>query len=256
MSNPERGNIEQIATALRSAKRVAVITGAGMSAESGLPTYRGIGGLYNDMSVEEGLPIEEILHAYTFACNPALTWKYLAQIERACRGAQPNNGHYLLAQWDAHFDLWVITQNVDGFHQTAGSANVIELHGNLRHLFCCDCRAGFDVEDFNLLAIPPRCDKCDGLVRPDVVLFGERLPTAATKAYEREIGRGFDVIFAIGTTAAFPYIYSPVAEATARGCITVEINPDRTDLSTHVSHRIASGALAALEAIDQAFKTC
>ncbi len=237
------------------ARRVAVLTGAGMSAESGLPTYRGIGGLYNDMDIEEGLPIEEILHAYTFARDPALTWKYLAKIEQACRGAEPNDGHRLLAQWDERFELYVVTQNVDGFHRDAGSANVIELHGNLRHLSCCDCRADFDVETFDALPIPPRCGKCDGLVRPDVVLFGEMLPAAATAAYERELARGFDVIFAIGTTAAFPYIHGPVAEAAAKGGVTVEINPDTTVLSDQVSHRVRSGALVALSAIDQALQT-
>jgi NAD-dependent deacetylase len=227
-----------------------------MSAESGLPTYRGIGGLYNDMNIEEGMPIEEILHAYTFARDPALTWKYLAKIEQACRGAIPNDGHRLLARWDEKFDLHVITQNVDGFHHAAGSANVIELHGNLRHLFCCDCRASFVVEAFDGLPIPPRCDHCDGLVRPDVVLFGEMLPADATAAYERELARGFDVMFAIGTTAAFPYIHGPVTEAAANGCVTVEINPDNTVLSDQVSHRFRSGAIGALTIIDQALQTC
>lgn len=83
----EHGQLEDLVTTLSQSRRVAVLTGAGMSAESGLPTYRGIGGLYNDMDVEEGMPIEEILHAYTFARDPALTWKYLAKIEQACRGA-------------------------------------------------------------------------------------------------------------------------------------------------------------------------
>ena len=249
------GPIEELAASLRGARRVAVLTGAGMSAESGLPTYRGIGGLYNDMDVEEGLPIEEILHAYTFTRKPALTWKYLAKIEQACRGAEPNDGHRVLAQWDERFELYVVTQNVDGFHRAAGSANVIELHGNLRRLYCCDCRANFEVEAFDGLPIPPRCDQCDGLVRPDVVLFGEMLPAAALAAYERELGRGFDVIIAIGTTAAFPYIHDPVAQATARGCVTAEINPDITVLSDQVSHRVPSAALVALRAIDQALRT-
>ena len=251
----EHGQLEDLVGCLRSSRRVAVLTGAGMSAESGLPTYRGIGGLYNDMDVEEGMPIEEILHAYTFARDPALTWKYLAKIEQACRGAKPNDGHRLLAQWDERFELYLVTQNVDGFHRAAGSANVIELHGNLRHLFCCDCRADFEVEAFDGLSMPPRCNQCDGLVRPDVVLFGEMLPAAATAAYERELARGFDMIFAIGTTAAFPYIHGPVADATSKGAVTVEINPDTTVLSDQVSHRVRSGALVALTAIDQALQT-
>lgn len=241
-----------VAGALRHARRIGVLTGAGMSAESGLPTYRGIGGLYNEMDVEEGMPIEEILHAYTFARNPALTWKYLSQIERACRGAVPNDGHRLLAHWERRFDVTVVTQNVDGLHRAAGSSHVIELHGNLRRLYCCDCRTEFAVEDFEGLALPPRCRACDGLVRPDVVLFGELLPAAATNAWEAELARGFDVLLAIGTTAAFPYVHGPVAHAAARGVTTVEINPGETPLSGVVSVRLACGAHTALGAIERA----
>lgn len=252
MTQTELAAIAAIAAALVHARRVVVVTGAGMSAESGLPTYRGIGGLYNDVEIEQNLPIEEILHAYTLARNPALTWKYIAQIERACRGAAPHAGHRLLAQWDQRFELFIATQNVDGFHRTAGSRNVIELHGNLRQLYCVDCRASFAIREFDLAQLPPRCRHCDGLVRPDVVLFGEMLPAVAAADYERELARGFDVMFAIGTTAAFPYIQQPFVSATARGCMTVEINPDRTPLSTRVSYRLGTTARTALAALDAA----
>ena len=127
--------LEKVGNALSRATRVGVLTGAGMSAASGLPTYRGIGGLYNDIEVEAGMPIEEILHAYTLARNPALTWKYVAQIGEACRGANPNEGHRILAAWAQRFELMIATQNVDGFHREAGSRDVIELHGNLSELY-------------------------------------------------------------------------------------------------------------------------
>ena len=129
----------RVAERLAQARRVGVLTGAGMSAASGLPTYRGIGGLYNDIEIEAGMPIEEILHAYTLARDPALTWKYIAQIEQACRAASFNEGHSILARWGSRFELMLATQNVDGFHSAAGSDNVIELHGNLSRLFCIDC---------------------------------------------------------------------------------------------------------------------
>ena len=242
--------VQTVAAAISGSRRIAVLSGAGMSADSGLPTYRGIGGLYNEMEVEEGMPIEDILHAYTFARNPALTWKYLAQIERACRGAAPNHGHRLLAAWEHRFEVCVVTQNVDGFHCAAGSTNVIELHGNLRRLYCCDCGDRSVVDDFDMLTLPPRCTKCDGLVRPDVVLFGEMLPPGAMAAYEQALGTGFDVMFAVGTTAAFPYIQGPMQEATRGACITVEINPDVTVLSDHVTFTLRASALNALTAID------
>lgn len=238
-----------IAAALKGARRIAFITGAGISAESGLPTYRGVGGLYNDMTIDEGLPIEEILSGDTFARDPALTWKYIFEIERACRGAAPNEAHRLIARLEHRCEVWVVTQNVDGFHREAGSSNVIELHGNLSELFCLSCGARVHSRSFEALALPPRCADCGGLLRPDVVLFGEMLPERAVRRYETEMSRGFDVLFSVGTTAAFPYIYGPVMEASGSGVVTVEINPDRTLLSDVVTYRMALGALAALRAI-------
>lgn len=247
----ETDAFDAAAAALGRARRVLVLTGAGMSAASGLPTYRGIGGLYNDMVIDEGMPIEEILHAYTFARDPALTWKYIAQIERACRGGKPNAGHYLLARWDEHFDLHVVTQNVDGFHRAAGSRNVVELHGTLADLRCCACERGYALHEFDLDCLPPRCLSCDGLVRPAVVLFGEMLPALAVARYERELEQGFDVVIAVGTTAGFPYIHTPVIEARRRGALTIEINPDETLLSAEVDVRLGVDACSALEILDR-----
>src|SRR5690606_21429021 len=119
----------------------------------------------------------------------------------------------------------------DGFHRAAGSADVIELHGNLGELFCMDCTRRYAIEDMDLVALPPRCRHCDGLVRPNVVLFGEMLPAAPLAQYERQLARGFDVVIAIGTSAGFPYISGPLIEARARGATTIEINPDETILS-------------------------
>ncbi len=250
MTSDQAAPLAAVARALASARRVAVLTGAGMSAGSGLPTYRGTGGLYNAIETEQGMPIEEILHAYTLARNPALTWKYIAKIERACRGARPNAGHALLADWDRRFEVHVITQNVDGLHKLAGSAHVTELHGNLSELFCLDCQTRYALPGYDMDILPPRCRACDGLLRPNVVLFGEMLPAAALADYEREIATGFDVMLAIGTTAGFPYIHDPMVAAARRGTVTVEINPDTTPLSHLVAARLVSPAVDALQALD------
>ena len=242
--------LDSVAAALLRADRVAVLTGAGMSVASGLPTYRGIGGLYNGIETEAGMPIEEILHAYTMARNPALTWKYIAQISDACRAAEPNEGHRILSSWDELFELYVITQNIDGFHKRAGSSRVTELHGNLEALFCCDCDKKFDPDAVRTDQLPPRCFDCDGLVRPGVVLFGEMLPPLALASYERELAIGFNVMMTIGTTAAFPYIYEPMVAAAARGTFTVEINPDVTELSDSASVHLKMNALDALTELD------
>lgn len=248
---PDETAIAEVAQAVSAARRVVFFTGAGISAESGLPTYRGIGGLYNDITVDEGLPIEAVLSGEMFRQSPAITWKYIAEIERACRGAGANAAHRAIAALETVADICVITQNVDGFHTAAGSSNVVELHGKLGTLACTRCGDEIRVRNYAGLEIPPRCGKCHGILRPMVVLFGEMLPDAAMEQYDVELARGFDVFFSVGTTAGFPYIFDPIAAASRRGIVTVEINPDLTPLSSLVSHRFEAGAKATLEAIAQ-----
>ncbi len=247
MSN--EAEIARVAQLVKAARRIVFFTGAGISAESGLPTYRGIGGLYNDITVDEGLPIETVLSGTMFGQAPEITWKYIAEIERACRGAGANDAHRAIAALERAVDVCIITQNVDGFHNAAGSSNVIELHGNLGKLACTECGDEVQVESYAGLQVPPRCRHCNGILRPMVVLFGEMLPDAAIQRYDIELTRGFDVFFSVGTTAGFPYIFEPIAAASRRGITTVEINPDQTPLSNFVAHRFDSGARTTLEAI-------
>jgi len=241
---------ERVATLLARARSVLFVTGAGISADSGLPTYRGIGGLYEDAGTEDGIPIEDALSGETMTRDPALCWKYIAQIERACRGARANRGHEVLAEMERRISrAWVLTQNVDGFHLDAGSRNVIEIHGNVRTLVCTRCARTRTVPDYTGLTIPPACDACGALVRPAVVLFGEMLPAPAIAVLERELAQGFDLVVSIGTTAVFPYIAGPVAMARAAGVPTAEINPGRSAVSDLVDHRIVARAALALDAI-------
>jgi len=250
-----RDVIATVAAVLAKAKSALFITGAGISADSGLPTYRGIGGLYEDRPADEGLPIEVLLSGDMLEARPDLTWKYLYQIEQACRGARPNRGHTVLADLEQRLErCLVLTQNVDGFHRAAGSRNVIEIHGNLHALACTACDWRTTVPDFAGLAIPPRCPDCGGLVRPDVVLFGEALPVDGFARLEEELEAGFDVVFSIGTSALFPYVARPVLLARSLGIPTVEINPAETDLSDIVDYRIGAGARAALRALWVAYK--
>lgn len=242
-------NIDAIVDSTRAADRIVFFTGAGISAESGLPTYRGIGGLYNDITVDEGFPIEVVLSATTFAEDPALTWKYIAEIEKSCRGAGANSAHKAITAIEAYAEVWVVTQNVDGFHRDSGSANVIELHGNLHDLMCLNCRHETRVVDYAALSIPPSCERCSGLMRPSVVLFEEALPSLAVAAFEKQFSIGFDMYFAIGTTAAFPYIYEPFVQASRDGIPTVEINPDETSLSNVVRYSLREGAVVSLNSI-------
>jgi NAD-dependent deacetylase len=250
LSPPDIDTINRIVDRLQKCRSILFITGAGMSADSGLPTYRGVGGLYNSGETEEGLAIEEMLSGAMFARRPEYTWKYLRQVENACRGATFNRGHAILAEMERHFPrVWVLTQNVDGFHRVAGSRNIIDIHGDLRDIRCTGCLHRETVTDYAGFAALPRCPSCSAILRPNVVLFGEALHTDRIAELRNQLSEGFDIVFSIGTTSVFPYISGPVELAVRRGKPTVEINPDTTRVSRLVTYRLALGAAVALEAI-------
>lgn len=247
--------IEQAARLFLEQDNILVITGAGISADSGLPTYRGVGGLYNTGQTEEGYAIEDILSIEMFERRPELTWKYLLELEKSSRGRRPNAAHEALAYLEKKKKrLWVLTQNVDGFHHMAGSEKLVEIHGNLHRLSCTVCEHEEERDDYIGLELPPACPQCAGLIRPQVTLFGEALPYEATRVYEREMNRGFDCVVVIGTSAVFPYIYGPVVEAARHGIPTLEINPDRTELSKIVRHFLPGKAAESMLAIRRIFE--
>ncbi len=255
MNKDEEQAIDSIVRTLIKARSVLFITGAGVSAESGIPTYRGIGGLYNVDTTEDGVEIEDALSALMLAENPALTWKYLAQIGMAVQGRTHNRAHEVIAEMEQAFPrVWTLTQNVDGFHSSAGAQNVIEAHGNMHSLSCTRCEYAVQLEQYGSVEIPPKCPSCGSLVRPDVVLFGEPIGTSGLDRLREEIEKGFDVVFSIGTTSVFPYIQAPVQLAKARGDACVEINPCETTVSSIVDYRLAMKAGEALESIWQRYQ--
>lgn len=247
--------IEEVARLLRRSKRVLFITGAGISADSGLPTYRGVGGIYNGELTREGYTIEEALSGEVMRMQPEVTWKYLSQIESRCRGAQPNPAHTIIAELEraGHY-VMVFTQNVDGLHRDAGSGDVVEIHGNLRRLACTRCPYQTEVADYSALDIPPSCPECGGRMRPRVVLFGEMLPMDALRRLQDALTRGFDMVFSIGTSSRFPYVVEPLLWSRAAGIPTVEINPSPTELSRYVDYWIKAGAAQAMQDIWRAFE--
>ena len=242
--------LDPLVEVLRNAESVLFITGAGMSADSGLPTYRGVGGLYDDAKTDDGVAIEDALSGTMFDVRPDLTWKHILEIEKACRDALPNAGHYALAAWEARFDrVCVFTQNVDGLHREAGSSHVIDIHGDTRDLFCPSCGWEDIVDDYAHLDTLPRCPKCSAVIRPRVVLFGEMLDLAKISDLESQLAQGFDVVFSIGTSALFPYIVRPMVDAAQQGIPTVEINPQATDVSQLATYKVRAGAADALTAL-------
>lgn len=239
--------LDAVADRLERARRVLFITGAGISADSGLPTYRGVGGLYNDAHTEDGMAIEEALSGDVLRTRPDITWKYIAQIEETCRGACPNAAHLAIAGLERRLEhVTVFTQNIDGLHRQAGSSDLIEIHGNLQALNCMRCDFSEGVEDFDGRNLPPHCPVCGGILRPNVVLFGESLPEEAMDRFLNALDEGFDMVFTIGTSGAFPYIAEPVLWAAHNGIPTVEINPQETRLSGLVDFHLKLGAAAAM----------
>ena len=249
-SKPDPEAIRSVAAELNQLSDVLVITGAGMSAESGLPTYRGVGGLYQDKKTDDGISIETALSGSIFRNDPNITWKYLHQIEQACRGAHYNRGHKVLAEMEGRFErFWILTQNIDGFHHAAGSRNVIEIHGNLYRLICTGCKRKRTVDNYADLEIPPRCTVCQQMIRPEVVLFDEALPEAELTTLYSELRRSFDAVITIGTSSHFPYIAQPVIQAHQTGNLTIEINPTQTHVSEMIDIKLTSSAAVTLEQI-------
>lgn len=218
---------------LRNVRSVGAITGAGVSAESGIRTYRGQGGVYDDPEV--GDRTVEALSGETLAVDPDLTWRTIAGMARQSRDARPNPAHHALVEIENKVERFaLLTQNVDPLHQQAGSRNIIPIHGDLFATRCLQCneRSRLEREDFETMEAAPRCKACNGILRPGAVLFGETLPLDETMRLRQEFVDFIpDLVLVAGTTALFPYIQQPVLLACQAGRITVEVNPERTLLS-------------------------
>jgi len=229
--------------ALSRARSIAVLTGAGISAESGIPTFRdALTGLW------EQFKPEELATPEAFLANPKLVWEWYAWRRRKVADAVPNPGHVALAELerrciarDANFTL--VTQNVDGLHQVAGSRNVIELHGNIRRVKCFDHHhpAASWSETGEL---PPRCTQCGSMLRPDVVWFGEMLPDDALET-AMQAARHCDVFLSVGTSAVVEPAASLPLVARQAGAMVIEVNPQPTPLTAaaQISLRGAAGEL-------------
>jgi NAD-dependent deacetylase len=205
---------------------VSALTGAGVSAESGVPTFRDPGGIW------EKFRPEQLANFEAFMSDPDFVWSWYQHRREIMREVKPNMGHVALAEMEKIFDQFnLITQNIDNLHSRAGSKNVTELHGNIERNYCINCRKQYndvDVKEKSVL----RCD-CGGLIRPDVVWFGEILPFDALRFSEESAMRS-DVFFTIGTSAeVYPAAMLPLI-AKQSGSYVVEINTKPTAISYNV----------------------
>lgn len=206
------------------AQRVLVLTGAGVSAESGVPTFRGGG----NAATWKGLPFEVISSAEMLERNLPAVWEWFDYRRGFLESILPNPAHYQIARWQDHFaEFTLVTQNVDGLHQKAGSRDVVELHGNIWRARCTACRS---THDMSATLRPDACLECGSPFRPDVVLFGEMLPAGAFE-FAAERAASCELCFVVGTSAlVYPAAGLPEIAKQA-GAYVCEVNPERTPLS-------------------------
>jgi NAD-dependent deacetylase len=216
---------------LREAGNVAVLTGAGVSAESGVPTFRDAqSGLWAKFD-----PLE-LATPDAFRRNPRLVWDWYAWRRTLIGAAKPNAGHYALAAWERHCrQFLLITQNVDGLHQAAGSASTVELHGNLRRVKCSrEGTVTTEWDDVNPKE-PPRCRRCGAFLRPDVVWFQEDLPRVALARAEHA-ARNCDAMLVVGTSAEVHPAAALPLHAQGHGAPIIEVNPQATALTSQADY--------------------
>ena len=216
---------------LKSAENVTVLTGAGVSAESGVPTFRDPGGIW------EKFRPEELANFEAFMRDPDFVWSWYQHRREIMRDVEPNPGHYALAEMETLFSNFnLVTQNIDNLHFRAGSKKVTELHGNIERNFCISCRTFYNEIDIKGKQVL-KCDDCGGLIRPDVVWFGEMLPFEALQ-FANECAENSDVFFSIGTSAeVYPAAMLPVISKRA-GAYTVEINIHPTAISVELDETL------------------
>jgi NAD-dependent deacetylase len=245
MSQPE----ERLAERLSRARRVTAITGAGVSAASGIPTFRGAQGLWRSFRPEELATPE------AFARDPGTVWEWYAWRRELVSRARPNRAHEVLAAWSRsrRFERFaLVTQNVDGLHERAGTRGVIRFHGSLFEVGCWNACGGpprrWPDERVPFPEMPPRCPHCGGLLRPGVVWFGEPIPPEALSASLDALD--CDVCLVVGTSSVVYPAAGLAAEAKRRGAFTVEVNPEATDVSASLDLAIAAPAEVALDEVE------
>ena len=226
--------------------RVLVITGAGVSAESGIPTFRGKAGYWRNFDAAKLATPE------AFERDPKLVWEWYSERRQRVSNARPNAGHEAIAKLARQAnDFLLVTQNVDDLHARAGLANeaMVQIHGNIFVTRCsrCDFRRDCDHDHEDVL---PRCPECAAPMRPGVVWFGERLPLSELQRVENYLDRGAcDLVIVAGTTAAFGYIIDWALRASGNGGELLEVNPEETPISQFATQLVREPAAIALPRI-------
>lgn len=235
----------QITKKLKDAKRIAFVTGAGISQESGIPTFRGKDGLWRNYDVMKLATIN------AFYDNPKLVWEWYNERRKNIFSAEPNLGHNAIAELEKFVEVVVLTQNIDGLHQKAGSTDVLELHGSIVKIKCsvCDFKSEILTEFTDM---PPLC-KCGNILRPDVVWFGESLPKDIWQEAMIHASK-CDVMVVVGTSLVVSPANTLPIYAKQNNAIIIEINPDETIMSSDMDFSIRSTSVMALPEFVSIFK--
>ena len=241
----DEAKLKEVAKLLQSRPSLTILAGAGISAESGVPTFRGADGLWRQFRAEELATPE------AFARNPQLVWEWYDWRRQKIQAVRPNAAHYTLAKWEREFPSFtLITQNVDGLHAWAGSTRLLELHGNIWKVRCLKEGTIMDNREVPLPQIPPLCPECGSLLRPHVVWFGEALPADVLEA-AFEASRHSEVMLFIGTSAVVQPAASLPLIASEQGATLVEINLDPTPLTPYADFSLWGKAGEIMPRLDE-----
>jgi NAD-dependent protein deacetylase/lipoamidase len=252
VTRPDPAELDRVAQRIARARVVTALTGAGVSAASGIPTFRGTDGLWKKVRAETLATPE------AFENDPRLVWEWYDWRRQMVAQARPNPAHDVLARWtDERPGFTLITQNVDGLHEKAGAERLVRLHGSIWHVRCWQpCEAGqrdWRDETVPLPTLPPRCPHCGGIVRPGVVWFGESLdPEDVARATD---ATACEVFLTIGTSAVVYPAAGLVHQAKRRGAFTVEINLEATEASQVVDVALRGPAAEILPRLDAAVRS-
>ncbi len=227
--------IDEVRQRIAEATRVVAFTGAGISVESGIPTFRGPGGLWRNYDAQQ------LATVAAFRLDPKLVWEWYDSRRQNMAAAQPNAGHFALAEFDRRVpEFTLITQNIDGLHDRAGSTGIVKLHGDIWTLCCVQCNREREDLRVPLPDLPPFCG-CGGMLRPAVVWFGEHLPPGVWSKAEFAASRA-QVFLSIGTSAVVYPAAGLIDVARESGATIVEINPQETGYSNSVDYMLRGPA--------------
>ena len=236
---------DTVAQKLKDSRKIVFVTGAGISQESGIPTFRGKDGYWRKYDPMKLASID------AFYDDPKLVWEWYEDRRKNILDVKPNEGHFAISQMEEFKDVVVLTQNIDGLHQRSGSTNVLELHGSIIRIKCTVCDFIDNITE-NFESLPPKC-KCGSMLRPDVVWFGESLPQNIWQSAIKEASV-CDVMVIVGTSLVVSPANTLPVYAKQNGAILIEVNPEKTVMSNDMTLSIQATSVGVLPKMLSIFK--